>query len=222
MATKLSTDLFIQLNPVHGYDHLGIGDFLGNRWSQIDASLDVRNFFSVKGANWVKLTIIGTTYSGHPTRTTLGNTLRSLGYHMFMLHEAKVEKSQYFVVASGDDVCVWINSEHLDKYLNSMKCLTASNTDEQKKGLGQCIKEIKVSQFWDMDFCSKFCELSVGEWGIYRDGKKAWRDNLAYVGPLDQFHLRPELHLASIALSTQTELGCPILAEYYDVRLYAL
>ncbi len=58
----------------------------------------------------------GTTFSGHPTRTTLGNTFRSLCYMYYYLEQAgvyepwlvKADKSKnVFVAASGDDVVVW-------------------------------------------------------------------------------------------------------------------
>lgn len=37
------------------------------------------------GQNWIYLPLKGTTFSGHPTRTTLGNTLRSLFYMYYYL-----------------------------------------------------------------------------------------------------------------------------------------
>lgn len=41
----------------------------------------------VKGAVFrAKGTLIGTTYSGHPTCTTLSGTLRNLLYHLFAIH----------------------------------------------------------------------------------------------------------------------------------------
>lgn len=49
---------------------------------------------------WMK----GTTFSGHPTATTLGNTLRSICYVRYYLHKAQIPISlvRYFV--AGDDV----------------------------------------------------------------------------------------------------------------------
>lgn len=46
--------------------------------------------------------IRGTTFSGHPTRTTLGNTLRTILYTKFYLREIDHE-----VVVSGDDCVVF-------------------------------------------------------------------------------------------------------------------
>ena len=57
--------------------------------------------------SWLAIPIDGTTFSGHPTRTTLGNTLRSLCYMYYYLEEAGLEEPwinpSCFVIASGDD-----------------------------------------------------------------------------------------------------------------------
>ena len=59
----------------------------------------------------VKYTIRGTTYSGHPTRTTLGNTLRVLLYFHFYTDTAVVTRfnktDTIFVLVSGDDCVLW-------------------------------------------------------------------------------------------------------------------
>lgn len=48
--------------------------------------------------------IRGTTFTGHPTRTTKGNTLRSWMYCEFIMHEAGVPKEDYRICVAGDDV----------------------------------------------------------------------------------------------------------------------
>ncbi len=45
--------------------------------------------------------IYGTVSSGHPTRTTFGNTLRVIHYYKFILHEANIDK--YHMYVGGDD-----------------------------------------------------------------------------------------------------------------------
>lgn len=50
--------------------------------------------------------LIGTVYSGHPTRTTLGNTLRVLSYIELIRKKANILKLCPFV--SGDDSLVII------------------------------------------------------------------------------------------------------------------
>lgn len=56
-------------------------------------------------ANLVGMKINGTTFSGHPTRTTLGNTLRSLSYAHFM---SSVFGYENLSLAAGDDLVFWI------------------------------------------------------------------------------------------------------------------
>lgn len=41
--------------------------------------------------NWIYNRIYGTTFSGHPTRTTLGNTLRSIMYAFYYIQQAGIE-----------------------------------------------------------------------------------------------------------------------------------
>jgi hypothetical protein len=41
-------------------------------------------------SNYIPLTINGTTFSGHPTATTLGNTLRSICYVHFYADQANI------------------------------------------------------------------------------------------------------------------------------------
>lgn len=61
-----------------------------------------REFF---GKTLPCLSVRGTTYSGHPTRTTLGNTLRSIMYYKFVCLNAGIEPK---LIAAGDDVCMWV------------------------------------------------------------------------------------------------------------------
>jgi len=51
-----------------------------------------------------RLTLRGTTFSGHPTKTTLGNTMRSILYYRFIAHKAGVEAD---LLVAGDDVVMW-------------------------------------------------------------------------------------------------------------------
>lgn len=62
-------------------------------------------------SNYICNVIKGTTFSGHPTKTTLGNTLRSICYAHYYLHCAGITKSwdrsDIFVIAAGDDVVIF-------------------------------------------------------------------------------------------------------------------
>lgn len=58
--------------------------------------------------------IRGTTFSGHPTKTTLGNTLRSICYAYFYLVKAGIknpwDNPNVYVIAAGDDVVIFCKS----------------------------------------------------------------------------------------------------------------
>lgn len=218
LATTKDTKLFLQFS---GKQSLGINSIsqVVPNWDKVDASKEVKRYFNVQGGDWIKLHLIGTTFSGHPTRTTLGNTIRSIIYHTYILKCAGVPEDEYFVAASGDDVCVWIRRKWMKAYIRELVRLTARNTDEATIGLGQCIKEWKESEWWDIDFCSKFCTLDNGEWIVSRDVSKQWREKTFYCGSNQFFHRHPEFHVSAMAMGSISEVGCQYLHEFYDCRL---
>lgn len=55
--------------------------------------------------------IHGTTFSGHPTATTLGNTLRSICYVHFYARMANISMDHFRYFAAGDDVNVFCTPE---------------------------------------------------------------------------------------------------------------
>jgi hypothetical protein len=60
--------------------------------------------------------IIGTTFTGHPTRTTLGNTLRSIAYNLYVLKLAKIPKRFYALFVSGDDVLLILSKKFIPSF----------------------------------------------------------------------------------------------------------
>lgn len=61
----------------------------------------------------LKVIMKGTVFSGHPTRTTLGNTLRVLSYAYFVAHEANIPLDKIRVHVAGDDLCVILPRRYL-------------------------------------------------------------------------------------------------------------
>jgi len=57
-----------------------------------------------KSRKVISVTVNGTTFTGDPTRTTLGNTLRSYSYLSFVRHKAGVPKRSMKFLCAGDDV----------------------------------------------------------------------------------------------------------------------
>lgn len=111
---------------------------------------------SIKNEQWFVVPLVGTTFSGHPTRTTLGNTLRSLAYVYYYLEVSGVnnpwDNKDCHVIAAGDDVVVWICDAKVDKLYDSIKRLTVDHKEESRVGLGQVIKTVEVKEWYDVEF----------------------------------------------------------------------
>lgn len=65
-----------------------------------------RNFYGVvvwdkKRFKWIKGKYVGTVYSGDPTKTTFGNSLRVFFYSLYSIHLAGITK--FFISVAGDD-----------------------------------------------------------------------------------------------------------------------
>lgn len=103
-------------------------------------------------SNYICHVIKGTTFSGHPSKTTFGNTLRSLCYAYYYLHLAGLDKpwnNDYCdVIAAGDDVVIFVHPRYVDRVVNSIMINSSrfKGTESQfgadgvACGLGQCIK----------------------------------------------------------------------------------
>lgn len=86
--------------------------------------------------------MLGTTFSGHPTKTTLGNTLRSMCYQHYLIVKSGIETSKF--MCAGDDVVCWVKRDEKDALLASIALHTSDTKDAQIKGLGQVIKMVDV------------------------------------------------------------------------------
>lgn len=112
--------------------------------------------------------IRGTTFSGHPTKTTLGNTLRSICYAYYYLIQAGItnpwSRDDVFVIAAGDDVVIFCEERWVRKIKDSIETNTSrfKGTEAQfglegvACGLGQCVKTVLVVDWYEFDFCSKW------------------------------------------------------------------
>ncbi len=77
-------------------------------------SLDTKLVYKITLAKkFVRLftcTINGTVTSGHPTRTTFGNTLRVIAYYEFIFEELGIQHYKFFV--GGDDFyCIMLEKD---------------------------------------------------------------------------------------------------------------
>lgn len=175
------------------------------------------------GKHYPNFSIHGTTYSGHPTRTTLGNTLRSIAYYKYVMEEYGVEP---LMMAAGDDVVMWIPKnkaagfkDHLYKYVYP------DNAKEFViRGLGQVVKEVFINEWWNIDFCSKYAvhegnrDTNVG-WYLFRDPIKAFKTKHFLLDTNPLFKDRPSYYVAAIGYSLKTELPIQYIRDLVDIRI---
>jgi hypothetical protein len=87
-----------------------------------------------------RLEIEGTTFSGLSTRTTLGNTLRSIAYVYYYAQLAGIEEpwksNEIAVIASGDDTVAWVHPKWANALEQSIIQHTARTGDQAVIGLG--------------------------------------------------------------------------------------
>jgi len=86
----------------------------------------------------LKAVIRGTVFSGHPTRTTFGNTLRVIFYLKYAFYLAGITKYSLFVC--GDDVLAMIESCELDKFYRNFYRVYCIDKSTPMHGLGQVTK----------------------------------------------------------------------------------
>jgi hypothetical protein len=103
-------------------------------------------------------TIKGTTFSGHPTRTTLGNSLRVYLYSRYISHISQIPIAP---LVAGDDVICFVSRKnitrfkrHFDRVYIDGEKYTAK--DPVTHGLGQLSKDFKVQYDQKIDFLSKY------------------------------------------------------------------
>lgn len=153
----------------------------------------------------VKVTLSGSTFSGHPTLTTLGNTWRSLCYMWYYQQESGIHKPWQTNVwvtsfASGDDSVMIVHPHKVNELVDTLKKLTAKDKKTPGIGLGQCIDNhtIFVNDWRNFDFCSKWCFFDGKQWLITRDYSKTLWNKQAYVGENHWMQADPDRHIAAI------------------------
>lgn len=82
----------------------------------------------------VSVTVFGTVFSGHPTRTTFGNTLRVIFYIRFACWLAGIVNYSLFVC--GDDVLVMMDESDIESFLYWFYKVYTTDKDAPIHGLG--------------------------------------------------------------------------------------
>lgn len=111
-------------------------------------------YMSKPWLNFLYLSVDGCTCSGDPY-TTLRNTVASMLYGYMYLHMSGVvtpwQDPSCSLIAAGDDLVIWC-----DKDISHSIRECSSTIKDGVWGIGQCIKEIKISVYDDFMFCSKW------------------------------------------------------------------
>jgi hypothetical protein len=179
---------------------------------------------------WMCFHIEGTTYSGNPVRTTLGNTLRSVLYMYFYAQEAGVFNTdqwltsiqtigirRIFVLASGDDTVVWGEAEDIRRIEDSIRQLTTGDKNHQgEHGLGQIVCDVFTSEWWENEFCSKWFFFpengsTLKEWKCTRDVNKLLSTKQMYIGDNLEMLSDPVLHAKAILAGVCAEVPSLII-----------
>nr|WPR18083.1 MAG: hypothetical protein [Crogonang virus 25] len=201
--------------------------------------------------NWLATEIRGTTFSGHPTKTTLGNTFRSLLYGFWYIEKtgirepwlsgesliSKNSESKWvneirvsvniglkpvWIAAAGDDVVMGVrNLNGLPSELHTAIMANSSRVKEGSAGLGQVIKDIRISEWWDIDFCSKWaftCDGTIGSWRFYRDQRKAISTKHWYVGNNMAIITNPSLHAKALLDGVLHEHSSGLVEDFFRFR----
>jgi hypothetical protein len=106
--------------------------------------------------------LIGTTFSGHSTKTTLGNTLRSILYMLFYVYKSgTIPKEKFFenvwdkfpIQASGDDTVLFCKEKaHAVRIAKTIRELTHETKipplGKEMKGLAQCVPDIIIGKWY--------------------------------------------------------------------------
>jgi len=173
-------------------------------------------------SDWIHVSLMGTTLSGHPTKTTLGNTLRSLCYMYFYVLSADVgiqkpwDSDRCFIIASGDDVVLWCEPAIAPKIVESIRSLSSPDKKrDSRAGCGQCIPDIFVGKFWEVEFCSKWSFApydDITQWKMCRDVGKLFRTKQYYRKSNELLHCCPFLHKFAMLEGFASE-GVSVLVE---------
>jgi len=135
---------------------------LMNQYQKILESVSTNFYISQKrGNSYVRVvegSIQGTTFSGHPTRTTLGNSLRVYLYARFVAYRARVQTS---ILVAGDDVLCFVPRQGLAQYRQKfwksyIDGSVVDTKDSVTHGLGQVAKDYRESTDGTIDFLSKY------------------------------------------------------------------
>jgi hypothetical protein len=177
--------------------------------------------------------ITGTTFSGSPCRTTLGNTLRVMLYWAFVMDELGLKtiwttedlgrNMDAFVFVSGDDQVMWTSKDTAELLKNNYLRWFSDRKDEHVHGLGQCVTEFEVRNFDDVNFCSKISRMhpKTNKIVFLRDPRKIFTHS-SFHRYCSELNFMPSyLHSEMVAWSIRSELQGHLARAYANMRCRA-
>lgn len=93
--------------------------------------------------------------------------------------------------------------------------------DQNPIGLGQIVAEVKVGEFYEVDFCSKWsvCEGGdIANWHFYRDLSKAILTKQYYTKKNSEFVTNPWLHTLALLTGAEVEAASRLLVDIFKLR----
>jgi len=118
--------------------------------------------------------LLGTVFSGHPTLTTLFNTMRTILYNRFMVWCASPRNEEAsFFMASGDDVAT-----HLRYPMDLEEAKKILGSDFGSHGLGQFPKDFIVGPLEKHSFLSKRIITEAGKYHMIPMDERLYKAGL--------------------------------------------
>lgn len=161
--------------------------------------------------------IDGTVFSGSPTLTTLGNTMRVILCLKFTLVNAGI--TNYVLRVAGDDAVLWIERADFEAFARQARKFYAPNKDPRRHGLGQVL-EWKVGEANEVEFCSKTlmanrAALELGHW-VRKPQSLLYKGQRYFGEALDMKD--PGIYSATWAQCLSLETQGPVYAEVRALR----
>lgn len=126
---------------------------------------------------------------------------------------------RYF--AAGDDVNVFVKPEHVELFYATILKYTNRDNKPRPGTLGQIIKDIRLANWDDIDFCSKwsFSANTYESFYFTRDCKKTLATRLFYSGKLIPFLNNPDLYVSALLEGFRSEHVSRLIEDILTARL---
>jgi hypothetical protein len=99
--------------------------------------------------------IQGTTFSGHPTRTTFGNSLRVMTYVRFAMSLGRISNDDFRLFVSGDDVLLLLKKQVAQPALKSLRRVYTEEQAYVQHGLGLLSGNLSIKALFSPEFLSR-------------------------------------------------------------------